>query len=167
MSSSLSSRRQYRARGSLEKTPCLGLKPYARRAISPGLCAEEGLVQKEDVERNDEEDHDRRNGRGETVVDERAHNVPVTAEDQQRNERERDAEGEHHLAYYQRTAGVEANAQDVIRAGIIVTRRRKNSGICRLMNPCMTTCPLRVPTEELDSPEASRATPNRMAGVLP
>jgi hypothetical protein len=31
----------------------------------------------------------------------------------------------------------------------------------------MTTCPLRVPTEELDSPEASRATPNRMAGVLP
>src|SRR5829696_9101027 len=45
----------------------------------------------------------------------------------------------------------------MIRAGIMVMRRRKNSGICRLMNPCMTTCPLRVPTEELDSPEASRA----------
>jgi hypothetical protein len=38
-----------------------------------------------------------------------------------------------------------------------VMRRRKNSGICRLMNPCMATCPLRVPTEELENPEASRA----------
>src|SRR5688500_9581914 len=113
MTSSLSSRRQYRARGSLEKMMlCVGLKPYARRAIGPGSCTEESLIEQKNVERDDEEDYDRRNGRGEPVIDERAHNVPVAAEDEQRNERERDAEGEHHLAYDKRTAGVEAYGQD-------------------------------------------------------
>src|SRR5215203_5742041 len=113
MTSSLSSRRQYRARGSLEKmAPCVGLKPHAQRAISPGSCTEESLIKQKNVQRDDEEDYDRRNGRGESVIDERAHNVPVAAEDEQRNERERDAEGEHHLAYDKRTAGVEAYGQD-------------------------------------------------------
>src|SRR5919107_4651677 len=113
MTSSLSSRRQYRARSSLEKmTPCVGLKPHAQRAISPGSRTEESLIKQKNVERDDEEDDDRRNSRGEAVIDERTHNVPVAAEDEQRNKRERDAEGEHHLAYDKRTAGVEANGQD-------------------------------------------------------
>src|ERR687897_157776 len=43
------------------------------------------------------------------MVDERAHNVPVAAEDEERNERERDAKGEHHLAYDQRTTGVDGD----------------------------------------------------------
>src|SRR5215212_2825873 len=77
-----------------------------------GSCAEEGLIEQKYVQRDYEEDDHCRYGRGEAVVDERAHNVPVAAEDEQRNERERDAEGEHHLAYDQRTAGVEANGQD-------------------------------------------------------
>ena len=42
-------------------------------------------------------------------------------------------------------------------AGIIVTARRTNSGIRRLMNPCITTWPDNVPTVELDSPEAVSA----------
>src|SRR5215210_3360602 len=113
MTSSLSSRRQYRPRGSLEKmAPCVGLKPHAQRAISPRSCTEESLIKQKNVQRDDEEDYDRRNGRGESVIDERAHNVPVAAEDEQRNERERDDEGEQHLAYDKRTAGVEAYGQD-------------------------------------------------------
>src|SRR5215218_9005754 len=80
-------------------TPHVRFGPYAQRAISPGSCAEESLIKQKNVERDDEEDYDRRNGRGETVIDERAHNVPV-------------AEGEHHLAYDKRTAGVEAYGQD-------------------------------------------------------
>src|SRR5215203_2188984 len=87
-------------------------RPGARITAGPGSRTEEGLVQQEDVERDYEEDDDRSDRRGEPVVDERAHNIPVAAEDEQRNERERDAEGEHHLAYDQRTAGVEANGQD-------------------------------------------------------
>jgi hypothetical protein len=35
------------------------------------------------------------------------------------------------------------------------------------MKPCMTTCPLMVTTEELEKPEASKANPKRIAGVLP
>ena len=78
-------------------TPCVGLKPHAQCAISPGSRTEESLIKQKNVERDDEEDDDRRDGRGEPVVDERAHNVPVAAEDEQRNERERDAEGERAL----------------------------------------------------------------------
>src|SRR5215218_8959461 len=59
-----------------------------------GSCAEEGLIEQKYVQRDYEEDDYRRYGRGEAVVDERAHNVSVAAEDKQRNERERDAGGE-------------------------------------------------------------------------
>jgi hypothetical protein len=52
-------------------------------------------------------------------------------------------------------------------AGTIVTRRRTNSGICRSMKPCMTTCPERVPTVELDSPDASRASAKSVPEALP
>src|SRR5215213_6675568 len=77
-----------------------------------GSCADEGLIEQKYVQRDYEEDDYRRYGRGETVVDERAHNVSVAAEDEQRNERKRDAEGKHHLAYDQRTAGIEADGED-------------------------------------------------------
>ena len=96
---------------------CVGLKPYARRAISPGSCTEESLIQQKNVERDDEEDYDRRNGRGETVIDERAHNVPVAAEDEQRHERERDAEREHDLAEHER-----ARVREGQPGGLVVAR---------------------------------------------
>src|SRR5215212_8132644 len=38
----------------------------------------------------------------------------------------------------------------IVSAGTMVMRRRRNSGIRRLMKPCMTTCPAIVPTEELE-----------------
>ena len=52
-------------------------------------------------------------------------------------------------------------------AGTIVTKRLRKSGIRRLMNPCITTCPARVPTLEDESPEASRAIPNNTPALPP
>ena len=46
------------------------------------------------------------------MIGQRAHHVTVAAEDQERDEREGDAEGEHDLADDQRTAGVEANGEE-------------------------------------------------------
>jgi hypothetical protein len=51
----------------------------------------------------------------------------------------------------------------ITRAGAIVIRCRRNSGIRRLMNPCITTCPAIVPTEQLERPLACRPTPKRIA----
>ncbi len=54
----------------------------------------------------------------------------------------------------------------IVGAGSIVMRRRRDSGMRRLMKPCMTSCPLMVPTEELEKPEASKANPKTIAGAL-
>src|SRR5215217_9280108 len=71
----------------------------------------EGLVEQEHVERDDQRNDHRGYRRGEAVVDQRPHHVAVAAEDQQGDQGEGDAEGENHLAQYQRAAGVEANAE--------------------------------------------------------
>src|SRR5215211_1793892 len=71
----------------------------------------EGLVEQEHVERDDHRNDHRGYRRGETVVDKRPHHVAVAAEDQQRDQGEGDAEGEHHLAQYQRATGVEADGE--------------------------------------------------------
>ena len=44
-------------------------------------------------------------------------------------------------------------------AGAIVIARRTKSGIWRRMKPCITTWPASVPTDDDDSPDASRAIP--------
>ena len=54
-----------------------------------------------------------------------------------------------------------------ISAGSIVTSRRTKIGICRLMNPCITTWPESVPTVELESPEASSASAKSVLEALP
>jgi hypothetical protein len=54
-----------------------------------------------------------------------------------------------------------------IHAGVIVTARRTNSGMRRLMNPRITTWPAEVPTMELDRPEASNATAKSSAAPPP
>ena len=33
---------------------CVGLKPYARRAIGPGSCTEESLIEQKNVQRHDD-----------------------------------------------------------------------------------------------------------------
>ena len=45
------------------------------------------------------------------------------------------------------------------RAGTMVIARRRKTGIWNRMKPCITTWPERVPTEEDEMPDASRATP--------
>ena len=50
-----------------------------------------------------------------------------------------------------------------IRAGARVIARRRKIGIRRRMNPCMTTWPAIVPTEDEANPEASRAIPKTVA----
>ena len=53
----------------------------------------------------------------------------------------------------------------MISAGAIVTARRSESGIRRWMNPCITTWPAIVPTDDEARPEASSATPNMVAAM--
>ena len=48
-------------------------------------------------------------------------------------------------------------------AGAIVIARRRNSGMRRRMNPCITTCPASVPTLDEERPDASSATPKSMS----
>src|SRR5215212_12191865 len=55
----------------------------------------------------------------------------------------------------------------MISAGKSVIARLRKSGICRRMNPCMTTWPDIVPIEDEEKPEASRATPKRAAAPPP
>ena len=50
-----------------------------------------------------------------------------------------------------------------IKAGARVIARRRKIGIRRSMNPCITTWPAIVPTDEEANPEASRATPKTIA----
>ena len=52
-------------------------------------------------------------------------------------------------------------------AGAMVMRRRRATGIRHPRNPSITTWPANVPTLDDDSPDASRATPNRMSAWLP
>lgn len=49
------------------------------------------------------------------------------------------------------------------KAGAMVTKRRKNSGMRRFMKPCIMTWPLMVPTDELENPLISSATPKMIA----
>src|SRR5215213_390730 len=55
----------------------------------------------------------------------------------------------------------------MISAGKSVIARLRKSGICRRMNPCMTTWPDIVPIEDEEKPDASRATPKRAAAPPP
>ena len=49
----------------------------------------------------------------------------------------------------------------------MVIARRRNSGMRKLMKPCITTWPANVPTLELDRPEASSATAKASAAPPP
>jgi hypothetical protein len=80
-----------------------------------------------------------------------AHQRPPSREDHQRHQREGDPERQHHL-------GLIATPS-TISAGVMVTARRKNTGIRRRRKPCMTTWPAKVPTDEEEMPDASSAMP--------
>src|SRR6266851_2769325 len=54
-----------------------------------------------------------------------------------------------------------------ISAGAIVIARRRNNGIWRWMNPCITNWPASVPTDEEDRPEARRPSPKNMSEPFP
>src|SRR5215213_6540457 len=82
---------------------------------SPGrlIClAKESLIQQEDVQTDYESDHHRGDGRGGAAVDQSPHHLSIAAVDQQRDQGEGDAEGEHDLAYDQGAAWVEPDSQD-------------------------------------------------------
>ena len=53
------------------------------------------------------------------------------------------------------------------KAGIIVTTRRTQSGICHRTNPCITTWPASVPTADEESPDESNAIANSDPAVAP
>ena len=74
--------------------------------------AEEGLVEEKHVQGDDQRHYHYGHRSGQAMVDQRAHHLAVTAEGQERDEREGDAEGEHNLTDDQRTAGVDANGED-------------------------------------------------------
>src|SRR5687768_6632608 len=76
------------------------------------MLGEEGLVEEEDVEGDDQGDDHRGYRRGDAAVDQGPHDVAVTAVDEQGDQGEGDAEGEHDLAYDQRAARVEAYGQN-------------------------------------------------------
>src|SRR5215218_1544165 len=76
------------------------------------MSAEEGLVEQEHVEGDDQRDHHRGDRRGRAAVDQRPHDPTVAAVDQQRDQGEGYAEGEHNLAYDQGAAGVDADGED-------------------------------------------------------
>src|SRR5215204_7511946 len=80
--------------------------------LAPLALGKEGPVEKEHVEADDQRDHHRSHRGGQAVVDQHPHKVTVAAEEQQGDEGEGDAEGEHHLAYYERAAGVDPYGED-------------------------------------------------------
>jgi hypothetical protein len=99
-------------------------------------------------------------------VDQGAHDVGAAGQQDHRNQGERDPEGEHDLGGDECAGGVEHERKDDPRR-VIVTARRTNSGMRRLMNPRITTWPAEVPTKELDRPEASNATAKASAAPRP
>ena len=88
-------------------------------------------------------------------VDEHAHQVAAAREHHQRDQRERDAEREHDLADHERPRRVDADRDHDERRAASSRRAGRQIGICRWMNPCITTWPASVPTAEVESPEPS------------
>src|SRR5215216_4050457 len=87
-------------------------RPWIAARLRRSALGEEGPVEEEHVQTNDERDYDRGYRSGYAMVDQGTHHVVVAAEDQQRDEREGDAKGEHHLAYHQRATGVDPYGED-------------------------------------------------------
>src|SRR5215218_8844744 len=87
-------------------------RPWIAARLRRSASGEECSVEEEHVQTNDERDYDRGYRSGYAMVDQGTHHVVVAAEDQQWDEREGDAKGEHHLAYHQRATGVDPYGED-------------------------------------------------------
>src|SRR3954467_7425902 len=107
-----SSSRSVQSSGS-ESTTCWKV---SARAIWPRTVAEpspeQRLEDQEAVERDDERRDDDGGDGGEPAVDERPHDVAPARQQDQRDERERDAEAQHDLADDERAARVDADGED-------------------------------------------------------
>lgn len=121
--------------------------------------SEKGLVEQEYVQGDDQGDHDQGHGGGQAVVDQGAR----LRQNIRSGIRAKGMPKESTTWLMTRARLGFTPTARTPRAGAIVTSRRRKSGMRRLMNPCIITCPLIVPTEELEKPLASKATPKRVA----
>src|SRR5215211_1149734 len=87
-------------------------RPWTAARLRLSALGEEGAVEEEDVQADDQRYDHRGHRGGQTVVDQNPHDVTVAREDQQRNQGEGDAEGEHYLADDQRAARVDPYGED-------------------------------------------------------
>ena len=100
------------------------------------------------------------------AVDERAHELATAADEDERDERERDAERQHDLTEHERAGRVDADRDDDQRGGHGDDPPDEERNPAP-MKPCMTTWPASVPTLDEERPEASRAIPNRRSACAP
>src|SRR5208282_6337472 len=80
-----------------------------------------------DVQRDDHDRDQARCQHGRAAVHQRAHEIAVAGEEKQRDQRERDAEGEEDLAEDQRPGGVEADADHDQGRDLVMARRAKKA----------------------------------------
>ena len=105
-----------------------------------------------------------------TVVERRLTSAPMTERSLQNQRRGIRANGmpNESTTWLSTSAREASTPRAMIRsAGAIVIERRRNSGMRRRTNPCITTCPASVPTLDEERPDASSATPKRRLACAP